>query len=178
MLSSRCWLPSSEFVVPSVEPNYHKILIRLADEGVEVIVVGMAAAVLQGVPVTTWDLDVVHRRTAENVERLLHVLQSVEAVARHDPRRLQPNETHLMGPGHVLLETKFGDFDCLGAIDGGRAYEDLLEAVVSVDFAGRPLRILSLRELLAIKTRAGRPKDLAAIPYIQSTIDESELQSD
>ena len=178
MHSSPCWLPSSEFVVASIEPKYHEILIRLADEGVEAIVVGMAAAVMQGVPITTWDLDVVHRRTHENVERLMHVLRSVEAVARHDPRRLQPNETHLIGPGHVLLETRFGDFDCLGSIDGGRSYEDLLDATVSVDFEGRSLRLLSLRELLAIKTRAARPKDLAAIPYIQSTIDEIERGGD
>lgn len=158
----------------SVEPKYHEILIRLADAGVEVIVVGMAAAVIQGVPVTTWDLDVVHRRTSDNVERLLRVLRDLDAVARHDPRRLQPDATHLSSPGHVLMETKFGDFDCLGAIDGGRSYEDLLGTSELVDFEGRPLRILSLREILAIKTRAGRPKDLAAIPYIQSTIDEIE----
>lgn len=158
----------------SVEPKYHEILVRLVDEGVEVIVVGMAAAVLQGVPVTTWDLDVVHRRTSDNVERLLRVLRDLEAVARHDPRRLSPDATHLISPGHVLMETKFGDFDCLGAIDGGRSYEDLIEISVLLEFEGRPIRLLSLPEILAIKTRAGRPKDLAAIPYIQSTIDEIE----
>ena len=160
----------------SEEPDYHEILLRLVDGGVEIIVVGMTAAVLQGVPVTTWDLDVVHRRTPDNVERLLRVLRELHAVARHDPRNLQPNATHLIGPGHVLLETRSGDLDCLGAIDGGRAYEDLLAASILVDFEGRPLRILSLRELLSIKMRAGRPKDLAAIPYIQSTLDEIERQ--
>jgi hypothetical protein len=160
--------------VASVEPKYHEILIRLADEGVEVIVVGMAAAVLQGVPLTTWDLDVVHRRTSENVARLLRVLRDLEAVARHGPRRLRPDESHSSGPGHVLMETRFGDFDCLGAIDGGKDYEDLLGSSLRVDFEERRLQILTLRELLAIKTRAGRPKDLAAIPYIQSTIEEIE----
>jgi hypothetical protein len=72
------------------------------------------------------------------------------------------------------METRFGDFDCLGAIDGGRDYDDLLRSSLRVDFEGRRLQILTLRELLAIKTRAGRPKDLAAIPYIQSTIEEIE----
>ncbi len=70
------------------------------------------------------------------------------------------------------METRFGDFDCLGAIDGGRNYDDLFRASISVDFDGRELRLLSLSEILAIKKRAGRPKDLAVIPYIQSTIDE------
>ena len=156
----------------SEEPKFDEILIRLADKGVDVIVVGMAAAVIQGVPTSTWDLDVVHRRTPENVERLLSVLADVGAVARADPRRLRPNATHLIGPGHVLMETRFGDFDCLGAIDGGRDYEDLLKTSIAVDFEGRALRMLSLSEILAIKKRASRPKDLAVIPYIQSTIDE------
>jgi hypothetical protein len=35
----------------------------LAHQQVEFIVVGMAAGVLQGVPLTTLDIDIVHRRT-------------------------------------------------------------------------------------------------------------------
>src|SRR6185503_18377276 len=58
--------PSWRFAVASEGPQYREILRRLADEGVEAIVVGMAAAVIQGVPATTWDLDIVHRRTVEN----------------------------------------------------------------------------------------------------------------
>jgi hypothetical protein len=151
-----------------------EILRRLGDAGVELIVVGMAAGILQGVPTTTRDLDIVHRRSAQNVERLLRVLRDIDAVARHDPRRIQPSTSHLIGPGHILTETRFGDLDCLGALDGERTYEDLLEATVLLDFEGRPLRVLTLRELVAIKKRAGRPKDLAVIPYLESTIAELE----
>jgi hypothetical protein len=160
--------------VDFVEPQYHQILFRLADEGVDFIGVGMVSAILQGVPLTTMDLDIVHRRTPDNVDRLLRVLGDLDAVARNDPRRLRPNQTHLLGPGHVLLRTRFGDFDCLGAIDSGRDYEDLLPATLTMEFEGRTFRFLQLREILAIKKRAGRPKDLAAIPYIESTIDEIE----
>jgi hypothetical protein len=158
--------------VQPIEPQYYQILIRLADAGVEAIVVGMASAVIQGVPSMTWDLDVVHRRTPENIERLLGVLADIDAVARADPRRIRPGASHLLGPGHILLETRFGDFDCLGAIDGARSYDDLLSSSVELDLDGRMLRVLGLRELLGIKRRAGRPKDLAAIPYIESTIAE------
>jgi hypothetical protein len=158
-------------VAPS-EPKYHEILIRLADAGVEAIVVGMASAVIQGVPSMTWDLDIVHRRTPDNVERLLGVLAGIDAVARGDTRRIRPGASHLLGPGHILLETRFGDFDCLGAIDGTRTYDDLLSSSLEILLDGRALRVLGLTELLGIKKRAGRPKDLAAIPYIESTIAE------
>lgn len=160
-----------------VEPRYHQILFRLADEGVDFVSVGMVSAIVQGVPLTTMDLDIVHRRTPENVGRLLRVLADIGAVARNDLRRLRPNETHLLGPGHILLSTRFGDFDCLGTIDGGRGYEDLLPASIPLELEGRTLQFLHLREVLAIKKRAGRPKDLAAIPYIESTIDEIERRA-
>src|SRR3954452_23481782 len=114
--------------MPLTEPKYHEILLRLADARVEAIVVGMAAAVIQGAPTMTWYLDIVHRRTPDNVERLLGVLSDIDAVARGDSRRLRPNASHLLGPGHILLETRFGDFDCLGAIERSLGYEDLLDA--------------------------------------------------
>ncbi len=46
------------------------LLATLCDAGVEFIIVGGAAAVIQGAPITTNDLDIVHRRTPENVARL------------------------------------------------------------------------------------------------------------
>jgi hypothetical protein len=162
--------------MPLSEPKYHEILLRLADAGVEAIVVGMAAAVIQGAPTMTWDLDIVHHRTKDNVERLLGVLNDIDAVARGDSRRIRPNASHLIGPGHILLETSFGDFDCLGAIDGARSYEDLVDLSVVIDLDGRPLRVIRLDELLQIKKRAGRPKDLAGIPYIEATIAELARQ--
>ena len=90
-----------------------EILRRLAAGQVELIVVGMAAGVLRGAPVTTVDLDIVHRRHPENVARLLRVLRDLDATYRHDPRRLRPVESHLVSPGHQLLVTTYGNLDCL-----------------------------------------------------------------
>jgi hypothetical protein len=87
--------------MPLSEPKYHEILLRLADAGVEAIVVGMAAAVIQGAPTMTWDLDIVHHRTKDNIERLLGVLEDIDAVARGGNRRIRPNSSHLIGPGHT-----------------------------------------------------------------------------
>jgi hypothetical protein len=51
--------------------KFASILRLLAENEVEAVVVGMLAGVLQGAPLTTGDIDIVHRRTAENVQRLL-----------------------------------------------------------------------------------------------------------
>jgi hypothetical protein len=154
--------------------RFAEILRLLAEHEVEFVVVGMTAGVLQGAPVTTIDLDVVHRRSPENVTKLLRVLREIDAVYRHDPRGLRPTESHLAGDGHQLLATSCGDLDCLGAIDDGRGYEDLLPGTIEMRLAnGRAIRVLSLSALIEAKVRAGRPKDLAALPVLRATLDET-----
>lgn len=156
-------------------PNarFDEILEHLAAHEVDFIVVGMTAGILQGAPVTTVDVDVVHRRTQENVVRLLAALEALDAVYRHDARQLKPNESHLIGPGHQLLATKLGDLDCLGTIDQDRVYDDLLGQTEEITLAsGRTIRVLSLPALIDAKERAGRPKDLAALPVLRATQDE------
>lgn len=140
---------------------------------VEFIVVGMTAGILQGVPVTTVDLDIVHRRTPENVARLLAVLADLDAVYRHDQRRLRPRESHLLGPGHQLLTTTQGDLDCLGTIGEGLGYEELLPRTVTLTLSGgKTALVLSLPALIEEKERAARPKDLAVLPALRATVNE------
>ncbi len=154
--------------------NPVEILSRLAAAKVEFIVVGMAAGVLRGAPVTTIDVDIVHLRQPDNVSRLLSVLGQLDAVYRHDPRRLRPNESHLTGPGHHLLTTIYGDLDCLGTIGDGESYDDLCAR--SPDLELRPgliIRVLDLPTLIALKEKAARPKDLAVLPVLRATLAET-----
>ena len=58
-------------------------LVRLLVEAnIEFIVVGMSAAVFLGVPATTLDLDIVHRRTTDNIERLQGLLTKIGGLSR------------------------------------------------------------------------------------------------
>lgn len=152
--------------------HYVETLRLLGEAEVEFVVVGMAAGILQGVPATTLDLDIVHRRTAENVTRLLSVLQGIHAVARGDSRRIAPGLSHLMGPGHVLLTTDHGDFDCLGTVDSDKSFEDLLPLSRVIQLYGAGLWVLDLPALIEVKRRAGRPKDRALLPVLEATLEE------
>lgn len=95
--------------------RFRDSLVVLATYEVELVLVGVLSA---------FDVDVAHRRTVENVDRLLLALNELDAVYRGDERRLRPTASHLIGPRHQLLQTKFGDLDCLGTNDGERTYED------------------------------------------------------
>lgn len=138
------------------------------EEGVDVTLVRMF---LRLTPAERLD----EASAAANGIEELRALRSIEARYRHDPRGLVPEEVHLLGPGHDLLQTSCGPLDALGAIDAGLSYDDLLpdseEIRVEPDVS---IRILSLRRIVELETAAGRPKDLAVLPTLRATLAEIE----
>jgi hypothetical protein len=155
-----------------VNDRYRRTLELLSLHGVDLVVVGGIAAVLQGVPLVTFDLDVVHRRTGENVDRLVAALAGLDARYRGDPRGLVPTRETLLGPGHHLLSTTLGPLDLLGTVAAGLAWEDLVPDTVTLDLAGFAIPVLALPRLIAVKEATGRPKDLAALPTLRATLEE------
>ena len=105
-------------------PNrYIAILQTLVDHHVEFLIVGGVAAVLQGAPINTFDLDIVHSTDPANVSRVLAALDEFDAIYRAQPDlRLRPTASHLSSAGHQLLLTRLGPLDLLGSIGNGRTY--------------------------------------------------------
>lgn len=133
-------------------PSLTDLLVGLLDANVDFVLVGGLAAVAQGAPVTTFDVDIVHRRTEENVDRLLAFLGSVDAIVREPTdRKLKPARAALLGPGHSLLTTSLGPLDCLGTIEEGRDFDSLVEQVHTVELDGRELKVLALEVLAELK---------------------------
>ncbi|MEO8594523.1 MAG: hypothetical protein ABI759_14500 [Candidatus Solibacter sp.] len=140
------------------------------------IVVGGVAAVLNGAPVNTFDLDIVPARDAENVARLVQVLDRLDAVYRMQPeRRIKPGPSHLSSPGHHNLITTCGPLDVLGTIVSGLAYEDLLPHTIEIRLGGEVrVRVLDLPTVIALKEKLGGEKDLAVLPVLRRTLLERE----
>jgi hypothetical protein len=79
--------------------DFLEILRTLSECKVDFIVVGGVCAVLHGAPMTTFDLDVVHSRSTDNLKRLLSALHTLDAYYRDRPgQRLQPKLSHLASP--------------------------------------------------------------------------------
>lgn len=152
------------------------LLDRLCDAGIEFIIVGGAAAVIHGAPITTTDLDIVHRRTPENVARLLDVLLSLDATMRYDfaDRQLRPTATMLAGTGQINLSTALGPIDPLCELEPGQGYDELLAHTETITDEGRIVRVLDLATLIVVKTKAGRPKDRLALPILIATLQERD----
>jgi len=89
--------------------DFFAVLRALRNARVEFIVVGGLAAVLDGAPITTFDIDVVHSRSETNIARLLTVLEALDAFYRIQPeRRIRPAPSHLTSAGHQNLITRYG----------------------------------------------------------------------
>jgi len=128
------------------------ILAELRRYQVDFIVVGGVAAVLEGVPVNTFDLDVVHSRTPDNIDRLRMALGSLGAVC---------------GMRAVL--------DLLGEIGRSRGYDELLPHTGEMELsAGLHVRVLNLEMLIAVKEEIAGAKDLAVLPVMRRTLEEKQ----
>src|SRR5947209_8781826 len=103
--------------MPTPLSDYLGILQVIAGHQVDAIVVGGVCAVLNGAPVNTFDLDLVHSRAADNLDRLLAALQDLNAIYRGQGCRvIRPTLSYLASPGHQLLMTRLGPLDLLGTI--------------------------------------------------------------
>ncbi|MDH3622450.1 MAG: nucleotidyltransferase [Myxococcales bacterium] len=152
-----------------------ELLRQLSDAGVEFIVVGGAAAVLHGAPITTEDLDIVHRRSPENVARLETLLDELGAHVREVAnRRLPPQESALLGEGHVLLSTRLGPLDCLGTLIDGRGFEELVSHSESIKDEGVEFLVVDLPTLIELKTKTGRAKDRLMLPVLIALAEQLE----
>ena len=157
-----------------IEQRTSALLAGLHEAGVEYVVVGGAAAVLQAAPMRTEDLDIVHRKSPENVARLLPWLLAQGAYNRADManRKLPPNKDALLGRGHILLQTNLGKLDVLCERGDGEDYENLLPDTIMLESDGVTVRVLGLPRLIDVKARAGRAKDRAVLPVLMATLEE------
>lgn len=154
--------------------DFRALLSALTAGGVRFILVGGVAAVVQGVPVHTYDLDVVHARDPENRRRLIAVLRQLDAHYRqHRTKKLEPREEDLGLPGTHLLATRLGPLDLLGCLLNKWNYEDLLERSIPYEFAdGLRVQVLDLELLVEIKEALGREKDRAQVLEYRRTLEE------
>jgi hypothetical protein len=127
-------------------PDYIGILHALVEHRVDFVVVGGVGAVLQGAPIMTFDLDIVHSTEAGNIERLTAALDSLDN-----------------GP----------PLDVLGAIGAGHTYEELIQKAIAVRIAdGVTVPVLELSTLVTIKEDTAGEKDQAVLPILRQTLRE------
>jgi len=158
--------------------RFRELLRSLVEGNVDFIVVGGVAAVLEGAPVSTFDLDIVYSLNEANIDRLAGVLDELVAVYV-DPggRTIRPTVERLRGGGHHLLRTKHGRLDVMGSVGAALGYTDLLKRSRIRTIHEMEILVLTLEALIITKESAGRPKDRAVLDLLRETLSQHQADN-
>ncbi len=151
------------------ESFFERVLRRLVENEVEFLVVGGMAAVLQGAPIVTQDLDVCYRRTRSNVDRLAKSLDPFAIALRtpQGPLPIRLDAQFLWNGCNFTLTADGEDLDLLGEMSGLGGYDQVFGHAPMCELLGMKFSLLALSDLIITKTAAGRPKDLAVLPLLE-----------
>lgn len=132
----------------------------------EAVLIGNAAAALQGAPVTTVDFDFLFRKTPRNLGKLKRLSAKLGAVV------LRPYY-----PASDLYRIVRDDdglqVDFMGTIHGIRSFEGLRDRATNVEIDGVTVRVASLMDVIRSKRAARRPRDLAVMDVLEKTLEKT-----
>jgi hypothetical protein len=138
-----------------------EVLAALDQTGLEALVVGSVAAVLQGSPVTTQDLDLLVRDTPANRQKIEKLGQCLGA---------RPREVSSL-TNVLRIDAASAPVDLLfDRLPGGLSFESLRSRSVAIDLAGHTATVASLEDVILSKEAAGRHKDHAQLPILRDTL--------
>lgn len=152
------------------------LLARLADAGIEFVLVGGYAAVLHGSSMLTRDVDVCARLDAESVEALREALRDLHPVHRmaRPPQSLLDEPPPGEGVRNLYLNTDLGTLDVLGSITGVGGFRRVVEGAIEIELSGRRMRVIGLGDLIAAKEALGREKDLIVAKELRALRERME----
>lgn len=159
-----------------METDFRGLIRTLAQSHVEFIIVGGAAAIGHGSSRLTSDLDIVYRRTQENISRLVQALAPLKPYLRGAPPRLPfqwGDETLKKGLNFTLVTT-LGAIDLLGEITGGGSFENIKPHSITLNLHETDCLCLGIEWLIKVKRAAGRPKDFEAIAELEAILEERQ----
>lgn len=149
----------------NAEPLLARVAQLLSKHRLDAVLIGNAAAALQGSPVTTVDLDFMFRSTARNLQKLRRLADDLDAMVM---RPFYPAS----GLFRVVRDRDGLQLDFMTRIDGIRTFESLRSRASVVRIKTHELRVASLEDIIRSKAAANRPEDRAVLPILRRTARE------
>ena len=141
------------------EPE-RRLLQELNQRGVRYLVVGMSAALLQGARGLTEDIDLWFEDLSD-----LQIGDAVRAAGG-----IWASGSFGMRPPAIGGDALEDRFDVVTHCHGLADFIVELESAVSVSVEGVELKLLPLERIVASKRAANRPKDVAALPALETAL--------
>jgi hypothetical protein len=141
---------------------------------VRFVVTGGVAAIAQGSPLPTEDIDVTPDRSPGNLRSLVDALNDLDAKLRTESGGVDfPIEPQMLGGTAMwTLTTRAGDLDLVFEPPGTRGYDDLRRRALELDLgSGAPVLVAALPDVIRSKEASSREKDRAQLPALRRTLE-------
>lgn len=141
---------------------FSQLLQRIADVGIDFVIVGGFAAVTHGSSYVTRDIDLCLVLSEENIARLRLALADLNPRHRMTPQRLSFLAYPPAGQPvqNLYLVTDAGVVDVLSSVLGVGDFARLKAKAEDLVVDGQTYSVMSLEDLIAAKEALGREKDL------------------
>jgi predicted nucleotidyltransferase len=159
----------------SMAQRFVPVLKALNDAGVRYLVVGGVAVVLHGYLRTTGDLDLVVELSPKNLGRALDALEDsgfqprppvpLRAFANPETRRSWLDTKNLKV--FSLWHRDLPGFEVDLFVEEPFDFDDVWGRMVEVELEGTTAPIIALRDLVELKKRAGRGRDLDDVAVLE-----------
>jgi hypothetical protein len=164
---------------PVFDPR--RMLLALAEHGVDFVVVGGVAVQTHGHGRYTRDLDVAPRPDLLNLSRLGEALASLGARLLRASGPVDVTDPQLLKRAPLVpLMTVYGRLDLLNVavIKGGpRSYDELRERAVETPIDGSTVAVAGLDDLIRMKRAAGRDLDVQDIGALTRSDEDIEREA-
>jgi len=142
---------------------------QLREVGLEAVLIGNAAAALQGAPVTTIDFDFFFRKTPRNMAKLKAFAKGLQATV------LRPY--YPAADLYRVVRDEDGlQVDFMATAHGLRSFEGVRARSTVVTIADVPITVASLADIIKSKRAAGRPRDKAVLEILEKAHAEAPSQ--
>jgi hypothetical protein len=153
----------------NAEPLLKQIVAALDQCRLDAILIGNAAAALQGAPVTTVDFDFMFRKTPTNLKKLKRLAGTLRC------QILKPY--YPVSSLYRLVDDDRGlQIDFMSVVSGIKSFERLRTRASRVDFGGRLLWVAPLDDIIRSKKALGRARDRAVLEILERTRNEKKKQ--
>jgi len=149
-----------------------KVLAKLLDEvKLEAVMIGNAAAAINGSPVTTIDVDFIVPQTPQTYRAIVLLAQKTDSVLQ-ELKLIDDRYMYQLIP----KSAEGMQLDFLYELASKDRYEKIKQRAMSVEFGGKMLYVAALEDIIRAKQAANRPKDIAVLPILNLTLEEQQRQ--
>ncbi len=146
-------------------PILNRVAVALNRVGLEAVLIGNAAAALQGAPVTTLDFDFMFRSSSRNIVKLKQLAKHLNGVI------LKPFYP-ISKLYRIVADNETLQLDFMPVIHGIKSFESLRSRAQPVKFDQAIIMVADLADIILSKKALKRDRDLAVLPILERTLHE------